>query len=774
MHIVNQTHLFPSSCKISNLTFLPSRTIFSLDFLPKFIERAIQDAFDKVRAPDKFGQFAYQPNRSCELVVAIGLNEVEKSCEPSIGFGLDARKAFDTSRWSTMGQVLQKQCNGGRIWYNYCKGRTYRFRGKLGFREKPMGRGAPPGAILAPSAFAGFQMTDTEMTCLGSIKAWFWPGLFSDDKNPVGPLCALRDSRMQRALDSSIQWSKDNFVEYHKTGKKKPICYVFRKSGQVFAQSELDNLSFHGFSIERDYTNWQLGFCQRFFRDDFVGASGSGKDSRDPAKNNAYGYYLDWTAAKEGKSTLSRLAYRFQDVKHAWEPDLIRSTLRSFMLGKIQYGTALYWLRGSTDSVEETRYYYCMSMAACMGLEAPEVTGMICASKARVSAKHRGYLKACKFLDLPTIEDLAIASARNIVRQWSHWDHNLFTYIENTNCVNGVADETAEFALLPELVTLALKHSNHWWPEYEKVKYDIEKRAAFLACRDNRDLIPTFKNYFWKAGIETRRIWAEDGNIPSPTDITNTYKYMCRDHFKCLELADRRVKRIGLVGMIGYTKSTNPKKVTNSEKRSCPVSSTQVTKKRRTVAITCSTKPPAIRGRRENACRVCGYAIKKNCVPAVLDCCNAKVHPICWHNSTSKFRTKYGPQKSLRCFMISTLLQKGGVDPIEVIVPSASQPIVSSSRPGNDRATKSQSLTHDVTLESELAPCPFCGKMLSLDDKRHALTECTRLNELFDPGGNVEEGASLALTPLASWCASMSRVDSLDGTPRSTRVHPRR
>ena len=126
------------------------------------------------------------------------------------------------------------------------------------------------------------------------------------------------------------------------------------------------------------------------------------------------------------------------------------------------------------------------------------------------------------------------------------------------------------------------------------------------------------------------------------------------------------------------------------------------------------------------------------------------------------------------CFMISTLLQKGGVDPIEVIVPSASQPIVSSSRPGKDRATKSQSQTHDVTLESELAPCPFCGKMLSLDDKRHALTECTRLNELFDPGGNVEEGASLALTPLASWCASMSRVDSLDGTPRSTRVHPRK
>ena len=74
----------------------------------------------------------------------------------------------------------------------------------------------------------------------------------------------------------------------------------------------------------------------------------------------------------------------------------------------------------------------------------------------------------------------------------------------------------------------------------------------------------------------------------------------------------------------------------------------------------------------------------------------------------------------------------------------------------------------------ELAPCPFCGKMLSLNDKRHALTECTRLNQLFDPGGVIDDDASIALTPLAAWCASMSRVDSLDGTPRSTRVHPRK
>ena len=160
-----------------------------------------------------------------------------------------------------------------------------------------MGRGAPPGAILAPSAFAGFQTTDTEMTCLGSIRAWLWPGLFSDDKNPVGTVDALRD----------VGWSKRNFVEYHMTGKKKPICYVFRNNQQVFDGTELDLLKFDGHPIERDYTNWQLGFCQRFFRDDFIGYTGSGKDRLDPAKTGEYGYYLDWTAAREGRATTWRI-----------------------------------------------------------------------------------------------------------------------------------------------------------------------------------------------------------------------------------------------------------------------------------------------------------------------------------------------------------------------------------------------------------------------------------------------------------------------------------
>jgi len=88
--IMNRSHRFPSVCKVTNLTFLPNRTIFSLGFLSKFVERSVQDAIDKVTPPEEFGQFAYQKNRSCELLVAIGLDCVERASELCPGLGMDA------------------------------------------------------------------------------------------------------------------------------------------------------------------------------------------------------------------------------------------------------------------------------------------------------------------------------------------------------------------------------------------------------------------------------------------------------------------------------------------------------------------------------------------------------------------------------------------------------------------------------------------------------------------------------------------------------------
>ena len=447
------------------------------------------------------------------------------------------------------------------------------------------------------------------------------------------------------------------------------------------------------------------------------------------------------------------------------------------MLGKMQYGSALFWLRGSTDSIEETRYYYCMGMAACMGLETTEVTGLMCASKCRVTSGHNGYLKACKFLDLPTLEDVAIANARVIIRQWSHWDPAVFAYdpnYPNLKKIIGIADEITENALLPDLVDLANKRRNSWWPAFYQVKYNMERRFLFLQDEDNWEHIPSYRIYFRKAKVKSTEIWAETDKPPSPLDVINTYKYMCRHHFNCIELGVRRKKRLGLVGMLGYNTQM---KTSDSKKRKTSRERTKKAKKRRITTFTCSTPVPNICGRRERACRLCGYSIPKKCKNFVtLGCCMKLMHEICWNNSSEKYRSEKGAIVSPHCNMLSFYTKKGGEKrPEDEYVPSASEPVASPPRSviGSANRTQSQPVA-DIDNGIEKAPCPFCGKLLSLNDNRHAMYECTKLNELFDPGGDIEPGAHNTLTPLALRCAAMSRVDSMEGTPLALRMPPRR
>ena len=75
----------------------------------------------------------------------------------------------------------------------------------------------------------------------------------------------------------------------------------------------------------------------------------------------------------------------------------------------------------------------------------------------------------------------------------------------------------------------------------------------------------------------------------------------------------------------------------------------------------------------------------------------------------------------------------------------------------------------------EDAPCPHCGMLLTLGDDRHAMFECSKLNQLFDPGGQTAAEDFSWTTPyLAKRCAAMSNVDSFEGgTPRK-KAPPRR
>ena len=505
LEIIDLTHMFPNECKHPKLTFLPKRTIFSLDFYSKFIEKAIRDSWDQLDPVDTYGQFAYKKNRSCELLVAIGLHRAELSDEPCYCLGIDSVKAFDTCCWSTCAKNLQKKFGAGEFFRNYTDGRSYKFNGKKGFVNGKMGRGCPPGTILGPGIFGDFQTTDIEMTLKGTFNAWIWPGLFSDDKQGIAKWTKVLDGSVQGALDATVNWSKSNHVKYHMTGSKKPKCFVFKKNTAVdFDLSAMDELRFDGQPIERDYSHWQLGICHKFFNDDECG--------------NEYGYELEW---KSKRSDLSRLAYSFQDVKYIWDPDWIRTCVYSYMVGILQYASALYWLRGSKESRDKARFHYTAAMAACMGMELPELVGFVDCKRQSVPEHRNAFLRACKFLNLPTLKDLAIKNAKNIVRQWAIYEPHMF--IANPDKFE--LGSEFEHGLIFDLVKLANEDMNDWYPCYTYAR-DKGLTSEEIPCEQ----WPEYMRFYKRSNEAVSELDA--GKVGTRKSSLFTYFYSCKFLFK--------------------------------------------------------------------------------------------------------------------------------------------------------------------------------------------------------------------------------------------------
>ena len=164
---------------------------------------------------------------------------------------------------------------------------------------------------------------------------------------------------MQKGLDSTWKWRGDNYIDYHLTGPKRPFYYLFRKTGTEPLEEGHVKLYMGDTCIERAYEKVQLGIRIKVAQDNHA--------------SNRYGYELIW----RGKEPLARTAYRLQDMMFTWDPKFIRTCVQSYVIGKLQYAAALYWLRGTPDSRTRARFDYTMSMAAICGLSAPEIVGKV-------------------------------------------------------------------------------------------------------------------------------------------------------------------------------------------------------------------------------------------------------------------------------------------------------------------------------------------------------------------------------------------------------------
>ena len=184
--------------------------------------------------------------------------------------------------------------------------------------------------------------------------------------------------------------------------------------------------------------------------------------------------------------------------------------------------------------------------------------------------------------------------------------------------------------------------------------------------------------------------------------------------------------------------------------------------------MSCSVDPPRVPGRRKTTCRACGYAVADFADRYQLSCCNRFVHQECFLVSSDKTVNSIR-MEDLSCLRMKTLISKDRKTPLQSY---CRRPVTTQSQQATVVSTPTRDSTRPATQaapsEKEAGvSCKYCGKLVSLNDKRHFLYDCPALNQYYVP--NAAENYS-DITSLAMRTASATRLGLISETPhRKTR-----
>ena len=269
-------------------------------------------------------------------------------------------------------------------------------------------------------------------------------------------------------------------------------------------------------------------------------------------------------------------------------------------------------------------------------------------------------------------------------------------------------------------------------------------------AREDRQKFPLYKRYYSAAIFANEKVF--DANVvPTQEDNVNTYILACRDHFKVLEESDRRKKRLGLQGKIGYVSSKNKRKREEGNDNGNA-------KRSRGEYLRCSDAEPIRPGKRKKTCRLCGYAITVRARQFKLECCDKYVHSDCF-SSSSELSASESEFLIKECSKLKHLIEKDKRTVVKDLWPCSTALSMPADAPGTPRTSRS-SISQRPRASGGVpqVPCRYgCGLMIPISNSRHYLHECEAINRVFDPGGSNLTPISL----LARRCAGMTRVRPL-------------
>ena len=225
---------------------------------------------------------------------------------------------------------------------------------------------------------------------------------------------------------------------------------------------------------------------------------------------------------------------------------------------------------------------------------------------------------------------------------------------------------------------------------------------------------------------------------------------MCRHYFKVLEISHRRGKRIGLVGKIGYVAKKRP--------RNDGTGNAGAKRSRVGEFLRCSDPPPARRGRRNYACRVCGYAIASKATTTwSMECCDQRIHAACFEASAELSQAESKTTEKC-CSKLRHFLNKDRSVILSVAPATSRSPLATQTQPAPCSTPKKRGVRGTISQQDTgpaPVPCEYCNEPIPMSNNRHYLYECRAISGIYDPGGGVDYSR---LTPLARRAAGMTRL----------------
>ena len=553
--------------RTSKATFIPGRTIFSLETLTKIIESVlgvelVECTEEHFRINGDPGGFAYRKARGVVSCLGLTLAALEKAPREELIDAImnvvDLKKAFNTTKRSTVVEQAQIIAGAGKLMMTRWLDRTYTFEGEV--RGHEYNRGTDAGAVLAVWGFDRWINTDTSCQTSAGVDEHGRPIIcqpcnFSDDRNPSTRGSNVENGLYQfKVLTPMKHWAIREDAEFHVEGPKKPGTLIFSQivcGERTRRPNGVDSLTMCDKVI--DITDQQKVLGVVVATKPYLFSNGNkksifrNKQSETAFRKQAeklidkFGYFL-----QPDLSYLINSAYRFHQLRDEISPHRMWLVVNSYFLGKLRFAMSLHFLRCTEKQLNSMRFYYGMSMAAILNISSYEALGAACCDNRAVKKNNVAFKRLCDCLKMPTLEQIAAADAKTCLSQMAKAKQDWFLpknrrarsrIIESIEeakkkgktYLPEMVDEQMKGTLIGDLLDLALNNTD------DPMDVSVTDDSTIVSYRRNWDIA--------MEALEELSNLSDRPHRDVARNVRKIYRTKSLHDIGALEMNDRRTRR---------------------------------------------------------------------------------------------------------------------------------------------------------------------------------------------------------------------------------------